>query len=179
MLEDDDSNEEMPDTYFTHTHIGYHSSAPTTPIDGGNVCRRLQRQLNVQMQSSSTHMRDINALVEDMISSSSQCRLHTTTSPSRSYPPPLEVDTDPSVFDDERQEDIDEGFHEDESLAEDYGIALRRASTPSGIRKFNGANGFGWARSRDVMCVNGRMKVKCKPRMRRRKKTPTPTINKQ
>merc|ERR1711900_109420 len=47
------------------------------------ACRRLQRQLNVQLQSCNTHMKDISTLVEDMLTTNTQCRLHKT--PSRPY----------------------------------------------------------------------------------------------
>lgn len=183
--EEDDTLPDFPeDTYFAPS-LKHTTSLPTSPIrepaEGGITYRRFQRQLNVHMQTSSSHIRDINALVENMISSSSQCRLH--NAPSRSYPSPppsrdssneLEVDVDTSAFDEVREDDIDEGFHEDPSLEEELGLTLRRVNTPSGIRKFNNYSGFTWTRSRDVVCVNGRMKVRCKPRMRKRKKMPVP-----
>lgn len=145
------------------------------PKSGTVACRRLQRQLNVQLQSCSNHVRDINALVEDMIVSNTQCRLH--TSPSRlqlSSPPPsrpsgLVVDTteEPPPFEDEGFAEIDDsvwGIEEE--------MSLRRASTPSGIRKYNHAR---WWRSSaecvnsPVMGTNGVMKVRNVTRMRRRK----------
>jgi len=63
---------------------------------------------------------------------------------------------------------IDEGFHEDEASwnLELEEMSLRRASTPSGIRKHCPLR---WGRSAEVLCVGGRMKVK--PRMRRRVKS--------
>jgi hypothetical protein len=144
------------------------------PKSGTVACRRLQRQLNVQLQSCGNHVRDINALVEDMIVSNTQCRLH--TSPSRlhlSNPPPgrlsgLVVDTteEPPPFEDEGFAEID-----DSMWAIEEEMSLRRASTPSAIRKYNHAR---WRASAEcvggpVMWVNGAMKVRNVTRMRRRK----------
>jgi hypothetical protein len=131
------------------------------------------------MQSSKSHIRDINALVEDMIASNKQCRIYQAHSkpyvPAEDLPP-LEIDT--MEFEGrDITPDIDEGFHDDETwnpevdadanvdveLREE--MSFRRASTASGIRK-NGRLRFG--RSADVECVGGRMKVRCRPRMRKR-----------
>jgi hypothetical protein len=155
------------------------------PRGGTIACRRLQRQLNVQLQSSSNHIRDINALVEDMIVTNSQCRLHKSTSrPYLSSPPPsragreeLVMDTTEFQFEGRNiSPDEDEGFSE--IADEDWGIeeemTLRRASTPSGIRKYGMIR---WRGSADcVAAVNaaGKMKVKSVPRMRRRKPKSVP-----
>jgi len=160
-------------------------SLPNTPTlphpkSGTVASRRLQRQLNVQLQSCSNHVRDINALVEDMIVSNTQCRLH--TSPSRlhlSSPPPsqlsgLIVDTteEPTPFEDEGFAEIDDSVWgiEEEML-------LRSASTPSGIRKYNYAR---WWRSSaecvssPVMGTSGVTKVRSVTRMRKRKMKSVP-----
>jgi len=174
---DDDEDVDMPSFEQPSTCIKHTASVPTTPIDppirDTIACRRLQRQLNVQMQTSVTHIRDINTLVEDMIVSNSQCRLH----PSKSYlsPPPSRAGFPPLIVDttsySQQILDVDEGFHEDECLLEEETeTSLRRASTPSGIRKYN-AN-VRWGRSADVALVGGRLKVKSKPRMRKRIKGP-------
>jgi hypothetical protein len=155
------------------------------PRGGTIACRRLQRQLNVQLQSSSNHIRDINALVEDMIVTNSQCRLHKSTSrPYLSSPPPsgagkeeLVLDTTEFQFEVRNiNPDEDEGFSE--IADEDWGIeeemTLRRASTPSGIRKYGMIR---WRGSADcVAAVNaaGKVKVKSVPRMRRRKPKSVP-----
>lgn len=144
------------------------------PRSGTVACRRLQRQLNVQLQSCSNHVRDINALVEDMIVSNTQCRLH--KSPSRlhlSSPPTsrlsdLVVDTteEATPFEDEGFAEI-----EDSMWGMEEEMSLRRASTPSGIRKFNNVR---WRSSAEcvggpIVGVNGLVKVRNVTRMRRRK----------
>lgn len=64
-------------------------------------------------------------------------------------------------------DDVDEGFHDDESLGDEgMETSLRRASTPSGIRKYGGVR---YARSADIVSIGGRVKVRSVPRMRRRK----------
>jgi len=74
-LEDSNYAAEMsyPDTIAAR--IADTQSVPSTPIHDSVSCRRLQRQLNVQLQTCKSHVRDINALVSNMISNSSQCRL--------------------------------------------------------------------------------------------------------
>jgi hypothetical protein len=153
------------------------------PRGGTLACRRLQRQLNVQLQASSSHIRDINALVEDMIVTNSQCNLRRTTSrPYLSSPPPTRADVEELVVDPlgeqipGRNIDEDEGFSE--IADEDWGIeeemTLRRASTPSGIRKYGGMR---WRASAEcVAAINaaGRPKVRSMPRMRRRKPKSVP-----
>ena len=157
-------------------------SLPNTPAlphprSGTVTCRRLQRQLNVQLQSCSTHVRDINVLVEDMIVSNTQCRLHTLhKSPSRlhlSSPPPsrlsdLVVDTteEPPPFEDEGFAEI-----EDSMWGIEEEMSLWRASTPSGIRKYNHVRWKGSAEcvGGPVMGINGVVKVRNVTRMRRRK----------
>jgi hypothetical protein len=164
------------------------ASMPFTPLlppsHGKTLsCRRLQRQLNVQLQSCSSHMRDINMLVEDMIESNSQCTLHKSTSrPYLSSPPPsragpvtaadldLTVDTTGSLEGREVDPNEDEGFAETEDdLWAIEEMTLRRASTPLGIRKYSQ---MWWRNGGD--CVGqgpqvGRLTVRSAPRMRRRK----------
>jgi hypothetical protein len=162
-------------------------SMPNTPLmapsqNGTVACRRLQRQLNVQLQSCTTHMRDINALVEDMIVSNSQCRLHKSTSrPYLSSPPPSRHGSDDLVVDTTEFEthpimdvDEDEGFgdFEDPATVMKEEVSLRRASTPSGIRKYGGLkyrNSQECVGGNTAMGANGRLKVRCVPRMRKRK----------
>jgi hypothetical protein len=146
---------------------------PPPPRSGTVACRRLQRQLNVQLQSCSNHVRDINALVEDMIVSNTQCRLHKSPPLHLSSPPPsrlsdLVVDTieEPPPFEDEGFAEIEDSMW---GLEEE--MSLWRASTPSGIRKYNHVR---WRTSAEcvggpVMGINGVMKVRNVTRMRRRK----------
>jgi hypothetical protein len=181
-------------------------SVPNTPLmapssNGSVACRRMQRQLNVQLQSCSNHVRDINALVEDMITSNSQCRLHKSTSqPYLSSPPPSrhgEEDLVGNITEFEPrppssrhgEEDLvvnttefeprhisvdeDEGFGDFEDLSTllKEEVSLRRASTPSGIRKYGGLRYRASAEcvgANGVMGPNGRTKVRCVPRMRKR-----------
>lgn len=164
--------------------------SPPPPRGGAVACRRLQRQLNVQLQASSSHIRDINALVEDMIVTNSQCNLRTTTSrPNLSSAVPSRAGMDESVIDTSEGDATqfqpqgrpvsameDEGFSEisDEDWGIEEEMTLRRASTPNGIRK------FGMIRYRvssdGAGDVNGyaRTKVRSLPRMRRRKPTSVP-----
>jgi len=116
------------------------------------ACRRLQRQLNTQLQLSTSHIRDLKTLMEDMIDTSSQCRLY---SPTMKY-----LAADPAEVDHQLSLEIDEGFSE--PLDTDTETSLRRASSPSGIRKC----GIKYARSGDSV---GRMRVRSMPRMRKQK----------
>jgi len=140
-------DDEMP--YLTPT-----VSAPTHNTSGRSVaCRRLQRQLNTQLQLSTSHIRDLKSLMENMIDTSSQCRLY---SPTSKY---LAAD---SAKADHRHLtlDVDEGFFE--PFDTDVETTLRRASSPTGIRKC----GIKYSRSGDG---GGRMRVRSVPRMRKRK----------
>lgn len=142
---------------------------PAMERNGTVACRRLQRQLNVQLQSCTSHIRDISALVEDMITTSSQCRLRESSSRPCLSTPPLELDIEGE------EQRTPPGLHEDEGFAEmedgdglEDEFSLRRASTPSGIRKL----GFNVVRYRTSgECVRG-AKVRCVPRMRKRKPRP-------
>ncbi|XMA07810.1 hypothetical protein WAI453_000601 [Rhynchosporium graminicola] len=163
------------------------------------ACRRLQRQLNTQLQSCHSHQRDISTLVEDILTTNTQCRLHKASSgPYLTGPPPppsglipsskeeleaelaIEAQALPSIDFEGRaiiSPDEDEGFAEMDDpyglLAFEEEMSLRRASAPSGIRKYNVVR---WRKSAE--CVAGgngssapvsRMKVRSMPRMRRRK----------
>ena len=138
------------------------SSTACTPSGDDAGCRRLQRQLNMQLQSCKNHVKDINTLVETMISTNSQCRLRT---PSRTRSngqsssadsieviaasPSNDLVTDDVVFGDEDDSAIvaeqevspheDEGFAEMDDEEGDIELSLRRASIPRGIRKHSGA----------------------------------------
>jgi len=152
------------------------------PRNGTVACRRLQRQLNVQLQSCNNHIKNINSLVEDMISTNSQCHLHRSSSrPSLTSPAPGdELILDTTEFEGrEISPDEDEGFAE---MEDPFGIAqfeaemsLRRASTPSGISKYSVIR---WRKSAECVGASGsgqaRRKVKCLPRMRRRRVNPVP-----
>lgn len=145
---------------------------------GALACRRLQRQMNVQLQASGTHIRDLNALLEDMIVTNSQCTLHQSTPrPYLSSPPPSRAGGDELVVDTTEIEprnnfDEDEGFSEiaDEDWGLEEEMTLRRAGTPSGIRKYGLIR---WRGSAELVApVNsaGRTKIRSAPRMRRRPK---------
>ena len=158
------------------------------PRTGAIACRRLQRQLNVQLQSSEMHMRDVKALVEEMVMTNSQCVLREaspglpaplpTPPPSRAGEPygmpvdPIPLDERPHTLD----ENTDEGFHEGEDpLAEEKAeemFVYRRAAAPGGIRKSTMA--AEWARGTDHIVVGGRVLVRSKPRMRKRRTRPPP-----
>lgn len=126
-----------------------------------------------------------------MLTTNTQCRLHKT--PSRPYlsPPPsglipsskaeleaeLEIETRPALDFNDRgispDDNEDEGFAEMEDpfglLAFEDEMSLRRASAPSGIRKYNVVR---WRKSAE--CIGSgktlaRMKIRSVPRMRRRK----------
>ncbi|KAH8818203.1 hypothetical protein F5882DRAFT_388511 [Hyaloscypha sp. PMI_1271] len=193
-MDDEFTPEELSYTSTTRGMITvpvptYTQSLPSLPSlpcpQGGTIaCRRLQRQLNVQLQASSSHIRDINALVDHMIVTNSQCTLHKSTS--RSYlssPPPsragredLVVDTTGYRFQGRNIPDEDEGFSE--IADEDWGIeeemTLRRASTPSGIRKYGVMRWRGSAECVAAINAAGRTNVRSVPRMRRRKPKSVP-----
>ncbi|KAN0112903.1 hypothetical protein V8E51_005854 [Hyaloscypha variabilis] len=168
----------------TSTHSLPHLPSLPHPRGGTLACRRLQRQINVQLQASSSHIRDINALVEDMIVTNSQCTLHKSTSrPYLSSPPPSRADREELVVDMTEFQlparnfpDEDEGFSE--IADEDWGIeeemTLRRASTPSGIRKYGVMRWRGSAECVAAVNAAGRTKVRSVPRMRRRKPKSVP-----
>ncbi len=148
------------------------------------ACRRLQRQINAQLQTSSSHLEDVNALVEGLIETSPQFRLHDSCAPpprqqSRS-PGFEELQLDPSTqlgdnVDDHRaitpDHDEDEGFVEMDDLLAPV-ESLRRTSTPAGIRKFKAlrmrAGLEGLENGGVVIDSSGRVMVRCHPRMRRR-----------
>jgi hypothetical protein len=170
-----DDQAEMSYTPRTSTSSAppYSSDFPSpTPV----VCRRMQRQLNVQMQCSSNHIRDINTLVEKMIASSSQCqvyeplsRYNVSSSRLAQRVGAISVDTDYAVLNNgllTPNLEVDEGFDEEFNEETFDEISLRRASTPSGIRKYSGIS---FTRSADIVWENGRAKVQCKHRMRKRK----------
>lgn len=190
-VDDEEDDDEDEDTDMASERITTTASLPGTPVlppASTLACKRLQRQLNVQLQTSSSHIRDINALVDDMIVSKSQCTLRQPTArpyPYLSSPPPsrgsdageqLAIDTSDSDDPRPAAEDIDEGFCDGESFGleeeAEMEFSLRRASTPSGVRKYNGASaGAKYGRSCDVVHTGGggRCKVRSLPRMRKRK----------
>lgn len=150
------------------------ASNPTAPLSASS-CRRLQRQFNTQLQLSTSHIRSLNSLVEEMISTSTQCRLQSPIShPSTSSPIKQTLEVDPASPSDPVQDSAphfppDEGFCDaDSSCEDDAEMTLRRASAPSGIRKHGGHGGLRWSRSADIFSARGRAKVRCEPRMRKR-----------
>ncbi|KAI9055509.1 hypothetical protein LZ554_000457 [Drepanopeziza brunnea f. sp. 'monogermtubi'] len=136
-----DYEEEERSSYRSARQSDLSRAAGSEP--GTGACRRLQRQLDVRLQSCERHVRDISALVEDMISSNSQCRLRSSfcarrprgSSAALSSRPPF-GNAEPELEDkmsrrgravgvgahrDVELLDIDEGFHEMESPEEPYG----------------------------------------------------------
>jgi hypothetical protein len=119
-----------------------------------------------------------------MIVTNSQCTLHKSTSrPYLSSPPPSRAGRENLVVDSTRYQfqgrnipDEDEGFSE--IADEDWGIeeemTLRRASTPSGIRKYGVMRWRGSAESVAAVNAAGRTNVRSVPRMRRRKPKSVP-----
>jgi hypothetical protein len=149
--------------------------APTPPDDSA-ACRRLQRQLNVQLQTSQNHIRDVKALVEDMILTNSQCAIRPASRNSLPAPPqpdltrdlivdhPMDVDDCPPA-----DEDTDEGFQDGPPPKEKLVYRRARAPLPAGIRKAPAGDG---ARGADYVVVEGRVLVRSAPRMRKRKPRP-------
>jgi hypothetical protein len=165
------------------------------PRSANMACRRARRQMDSKMMSCEKHVRDISALVENMIESNEQCNLVSSRpSPSASIarltPPPSRHVSEELVLDTTEvpsyQQDEDEGFGEMEEDSTDLldihrfeledEMTLRRASTPNGIRKSGGKYSIvKWRKSADIvgngagLTPSGRAKVRCVPRMRRRK----------
>ncbi|KAF7883436.1 uncharacterized protein EAF02_005356 [Botrytis sinoallii] len=160
-------------------------SVPTTPTSpyraGVLACRRLQRQLNVQLQCSTTHVRDIGTLVEDMLSNNSQCNLRKSSSKPSLVPSPISAlvvdhstQNDWNAIEIEKARrrwlntvvnDVDEAYMEEDNWdREECSLSLRRASAPSGIRK----QGLRCRTSMESVGGN-RLKVAKAPRMRIRK----------
>jgi len=112
-------------------------------------CRRQQRQINTQLQCSKMYINSINALVEGMISSGSQCNVI----PSPLYQPHIApsstvssletLESEPRVDATQDNEDVDEGFFEAEyndqieDRSERLLATFRRAHYPVGVRKYN------------------------------------------
>jgi hypothetical protein len=167
----------------------YTDVAPMTlhpPSNNRQVaCRREQRQRNTQMQMCAKHVRDISALVEDMVDGNSQCTLRQSTSKQNLRCPPIHSvkrvedtsDYDPLYYENRGispdSEPEDEGFAEMEeqiaAMKEEVSLK-RRAYIPSGIRKHNG---LGYRKSIEGInncsqLVNGKLKVRSLPRMRKR-----------
>lgn len=161
-----------------------------SPSGGSIACKRLQRQLNVQLQSSNSHARDVKTLVEDMIVTNSQCVLHKSTSSQLSLTasapsqagrldnPVSDEVVDPMVFDEclpEPDENANEGYQEGQELPFNSEFVYRRASgAAGGIRKSHLVE---LARGADYMVIGGRLLVKSAPRMRRRRKNRPPRVS--
>ncbi|KAG9230516.1 hypothetical protein BJ875DRAFT_384939 [Amylocarpus encephaloides] len=174
-------------------------TAPPIPLsprsaDGTVACRRVQRQRITQKQSCSNHVRDITALVEEMIEGHSQCTFRKTPTTYLQSPPPSrgndeELVVDPTIpvtyFNRYISPDEDDAFDD----MEDYGlrlikeeISLRRqcvsSASPSGVRKHTGGGKMSHRRSGELLngttaVVDGRLKVRSAPRMRKRRRLQT------
>jgi hypothetical protein len=185
-------NSPFPAPFRKHDQTFSHSASlpnihlTSGPRSGPIACRRLQRQLNVQLQSSKSHMRDVKALVEDMITANSQCALRESASHlSLPTPPPSHAEetcslsVDPMIFEPPSlpHGNTDEGFHESEEplpgeKAEEKKLVYRRACAPGGIRKATIA--AEWTRGTNQIVVGGRVLVRSTPRMRKRRSRPPP-----
>jgi len=137
-------------------------SVPNPPpsISTLRACRRLQRQLNTQLLCTHAQVKAISELVEEMVSTKSQCNV--TTPPAISQPPsspsPISIPNDLEADDNILPDPVDDEGYCEGSVEEDEDIEtetllmnLRQASAPLGIRR--------------RACVQGA--VFAKPRMRR------------
>ena len=79
-IEDTDQDDILPNSERITKTVSLLSTPVSPPPPSSLACRRLQRQLNVQLQTSTTHSRDIGALVDGMVASESQCTLRQSTS---------------------------------------------------------------------------------------------------
>ncbi|QSZ32849.1 hypothetical protein DSL72_002429 [Monilinia vaccinii-corymbosi] len=152
------------------------SVAPAPPPSGFRACRRRQRQLNVQLQCSTSHIRDISTLVEDMLFNNSQCNLRRSPPEcSIVYSPISPLEVDPGTQDDWNGMDgekakrrwlntVIDDLEGNTWDREGDCLSLKSASTPSGIRKRGLRCGM------SMESVGGvRSKVAKAPRMRIRK----------
>jgi hypothetical protein len=121
------------------------------------VCRRLQRQLNSQLLHTHSQVKAISELVEEMVSTKSQCNVTTPSvtsqlesSPSHiSMPDGLDADENimPDPVDDEGY--CEGGVEDDEEIeTETLFMNLRRASAPLGMRRHAYVNGAVFAKPR-------------------------------
>jgi hypothetical protein len=146
------------------------------PRGGTLTYRPPRRPLNVQPQASSSHIRDINALVGDKIASNPQCVLHNSTS-KPCVPGPLLsgagreepfVDTTEYRFQGGITPDEDEGFSEiaDEDWGTEEELTLQKARTSSRIQKYGVMRWRGGAYVKGDRNA-GRLKVRTRPILRR------------
>jgi len=129
-------------------------------------CRRLQRQLNTQLLCTQPQLQSINALVDEMVASGSQCNVHEAPLP----PPtpavsvtasPQFIEADSPSPEPSRDDDFDEGFSEPtddvEFTTEALMMRLRGSNGPSGVLKYTSSSR-----------MRGPKDVVNKPRMRKR-----------
>jgi hypothetical protein len=120
------------------------------------ACRRLQRQLNSQLLCTHAQVKAISELVEEMVSTKSQCNVTTPSLSSRpesgpsyiSTPDGLEADDIvlPDPVDDEGY--CEGGVEEGEIDTDALMMSLRQASAPLGIRRQAYVNGAVFAKPR-------------------------------
>jgi hypothetical protein len=121
-------------------------SAPNSPPSFSmlRLCRRLQRQLNSQLLYSRSQIEAISELVEEMVSTKSQCNITTPSVKPQSPSAPSDTSMleEPAVDDNILPSSMDdegfcEGGVEDDELidADALLMNIRRASAPSGIRR--------------------------------------------
>jgi hypothetical protein len=143
--------------------------------------KRLSRQRSSQFHNNPNNSVAIQALVEGMIASGSQCNVHrvsppplTPTSAERLGPilePDDEVKLDAGCMDLQVDDTYANGQISDAEKEEMYLIetmmSLRRAATPAGVRK----TGFLQYRASADAALSCANVVRSRPRMRRRKRT--------
>ncbi|KAI0538829.1 hypothetical protein GGR58DRAFT_279157 [Xylaria digitata] len=145
-----------------------------------NDAKRPRRATDVRLHKSASNLRMLG-LVTDMIENGVQCNVQSSTPPSptgtsstslaipasmRYVEPHDSVDS--HLLPGRMQLEVDMGFSElDEEALLNDNLALRHASTPSGIRKF----GFLRYRSSTEAAQSCKNMKKSAPRMRRRHKT--------
>jgi hypothetical protein len=133
-------------------------STPNSPpyLSTLRVCRRLQRQLNSQLLCTRSQVEAISKLVEEMVSSKSQCNV--TIPPVTSQPPssppismPDDLEADDTILPDHaNDEGFCEGRDEDDGEIDTDALmmSLRRASAPLGIRRHEHVQGAVFAKPR-------------------------------
>jgi hypothetical protein len=134
-------------------------SAPNSPpsLSTLRLCRRLQRQLNSQLLCTHSQVKAISDLVEEMVSTKSQCNVTTpsATSQTPSSPSDIFVPEDLAADDNHLPDNVDDegfcegGVEDDEEIDTDTLLMnLRRASAPLGIRRQQYAAGAVFAKPR-------------------------------
>jgi len=133
-------------------------SVPNSPpsLSTLRVCRRLQRQLNSQLLCTHAQVKAISELVEEMVSTKSQCNVATPSLTSHPESGPSYVSTpdgleaDHNILQDPTGDEgyCEGGVEDDEFDTEALMMSLRQASAPLGIRRQAYVNGAVFAKPR-------------------------------